>query len=122
MHDELRERAVELARSERQLLGRGLSGLDPGIPLLDRRDARLGRIHRADRDWAETNCYVDIWIELLHAWGFEPIAALPFTFGIDFEGDQWTFYKPPLADLPLNICARFPTRLRSRAPGSARYV
>jgi hypothetical protein len=57
------------------------------------------RIHRADRDWAETNCYVDIWIELLHAWGFEPIAALPFTFGIDFEGDQWTFFKFPHADL-----------------------
>ena len=56
-------------------------------------------IHREVRDWAETNCYVDIWIELLHAWGFEPIAALPFTFGIDFEGDQWSFFKFPHADL-----------------------
>ena len=56
-------------------------------------------IHRAERDWAETNCYVDIWIELLHAWGFEPIAAMPFTLGIDFEGDQWTFFKFPHADL-----------------------
>jgi hypothetical protein len=57
------------------------------------------RIHREDRNWAETNCYVDVWIELLHAWGFEPIAALPFTFAIDFEGDQWTFFKFRLADL-----------------------
>jgi hypothetical protein len=56
-------------------------------------------IHAGERDWAETNCYVDIWIELLHAWGFEPIAALPFTFGIDFEGDQWTFFKFPHGDL-----------------------
>jgi uncharacterized protein DUF1839 len=56
-------------------------------------------IHAHDRNWAETNCYVDVWIELLHAWGFEPIAALPFTLAADFEGDQWTFFKFPLADL-----------------------
>src|SRR6185503_20625642 len=51
------------------------------------------------RLWAETNCYVDIWIELLHALGHDPVAALPFTFAIDFEGDQWTFFKFPLLDL-----------------------
>jgi Domain of unknown function (DUF1839) len=56
-------------------------------------------IHRGDRIWAETNCYVDVWIELLHGLGFEPIAALAFTLAIDFEGDQWTFFKFPLADL-----------------------
>ena len=56
-------------------------------------------IHVQDRQWAETNCYVDVWIELLHAWGFEPLAALPFTLAIDFEGDQWTFFKFPLSDL-----------------------
>lgn len=56
-------------------------------------------IHSQERQWAETNCYVDVWIELLHAWGFEPIAALPFTLATDFEGDQWTFFKFPLADL-----------------------
>lgn len=56
-------------------------------------------IHTRERDWAETNCYVDVLIELLHAWDFEPIAALPFTLGIDFEGDQWTFFKFPHADL-----------------------
>ena len=56
-------------------------------------------IHTRERDWAETNCYVDVLIELLHGWGFEPIAALPFTLAIDFEGDQWTFFKFPDADL-----------------------
>lgn len=56
-------------------------------------------IHGKDRTWSETNCYVDVWVELLHAWGFEPVAALPFTVAIDFEGDQWTFFKFPLADL-----------------------
>ncbi len=56
-------------------------------------------IHAQERQWAETNCYVDVLIELLHAWGYEPIAALPFTLTIDFEGDQWTFFKFPLSDL-----------------------
>ncbi len=31
--------------------------------------------------------------------GLEPIAALPFTVRIDFEGDQWTFFKFPHSDL-----------------------
>ena len=56
-------------------------------------------IHGEGRTWAETNCYVDVVIELLHGLGFEPIAALPFTLRIDFEGDQWTFFKFPHADL-----------------------
>jgi hypothetical protein len=56
-------------------------------------------IHGEGRAWAETNCYVDVLIELLHGLGFEPIAALPFTLRIDFEGDQWTFFKFPHADL-----------------------
>lgn len=56
-------------------------------------------IHGENRVWAETNCYADVWIELLHALGHEPNAALPFTFTIDFEGDQWTFFKFPLPDL-----------------------
>jgi hypothetical protein len=56
-------------------------------------------IHGEGRQWAETNCYVDVVVELLHGLGFEPIAALPFTLRIDFEGDQWTFFKFPHADL-----------------------
>lgn len=56
-------------------------------------------IHSQERDWAETNCYVDVLIELLHGWGFDPVATLPFTLAIDFEGDQWTFFKFPDSDL-----------------------
>lgn len=56
-------------------------------------------IHSGERRWAETNCYVDVLVELLHGLGYEPIAALPFTLRIDFEGDQWTFFKFPHEDL-----------------------
>jgi hypothetical protein len=56
-------------------------------------------LHRGDRAWPESNCYVDLWVELLHTMGVEPLAAMPFTFTVDTEGDQWTFFKFPLADL-----------------------
>ena len=56
-------------------------------------------IHGEQRVWPETNCYTDVIIELLHGLGREPIAALPFAFAIDFEGDQWTFFKFPDSDL-----------------------
>ncbi|MGI9146868.1 MAG: DUF1839 family protein [Chloroflexota bacterium] len=56
-------------------------------------------LHQIERDWYETNCYVDVWIEILHSLGLEPLACLPFTLGVDFEGDQWTFAKPSAYDL-----------------------
>ncbi len=49
----------------------------------------------------ETNCYTDILIEMLHARGDEPLAAMGMTVRTDFEGDQWTFFKPAPADLEL---------------------
>ncbi|THD80563.1 MAG: DUF1839 family protein [Phenylobacterium sp.] len=56
-------------------------------------------LHGLDRCWAETNCYIDLWIEILHALGLPPEAALGFTAAQDFEGDQFTFTKFPLEDL-----------------------
>jgi hypothetical protein len=57
------------------------------------------RLHDETRDWPETNCYVDLWIELLAARGCAPEAALGFTLIQDWEGDQFTFFKFPLHDL-----------------------
>ncbi len=70
----------------------GLMGLDPVayVP---------SALHRAGRIYPETNCYVDIWIELLHAFGVDPASAMAFTCTVDFEGDQWTFIKPPPDEL-----------------------
>ncbi len=56
-------------------------------------------LHATERTWTETNCYVDLWIELLHALGLDPLAAAAFTISTDFEGDQWTFFKFPPEDL-----------------------
>lgn len=60
---------------------------------------RAHELHSAERTWLETNCYVDLWIELLHAMRLDPVAAMAFTVAMDFEGDQWTFFKQPAADL-----------------------
>jgi len=58
-------------------------------------------LHGQERDWPQTNCYTDLWIEMLHAMGHEPRAGLAFTLAQDFEGDQFTFFKFPLEDLAL---------------------
>ena len=56
-------------------------------------------LHAAERMWPETNCYVDLWIEVLSSFGVSPEAMLGFTLTQDFEGDQLTFFKVPLEDL-----------------------
>ena len=69
-----------------------LFGLDPAT-------YRPHAIHTGERTYTETNCYTDIVVELLHARGDEPLAAMGFLVRMDFEGDQWTFFKPPPDDL-----------------------
>ena len=56
-------------------------------------------LHASERMWPETNCYVDLWIEVLASFGATPEAMLGFTLTQDFEGDQFTFFKVPLEDL-----------------------
>lgn len=56
-------------------------------------------LHAQDRTWAETNCYVDLWVELLHSLGLDPLPATACAFSADFDGDQWTFLKFPPEDL-----------------------
>jgi Domain of unknown function (DUF1839) len=56
-------------------------------------------LHRAERAWNESNCYIDVWIEVLHSLGCEPRACLPFVLEIDWEVDQFTFVKPSHSDL-----------------------
>ena len=66
---------------------------------LDVETYRRHALHHGERDWPQTNCYVDLWIEVLHARGLPSEAALGFTLTQDFEGDQFTFFKFPLEDL-----------------------
>ena len=56
-------------------------------------------LHGDERAWNETNCYVDLWVELLHGYGLDPMAAFSFSLITDYEGDSFTFFKMPLEDL-----------------------
>ncbi len=69
------------------------------FPDLDPARYQSHGLHSTERMWPETNCYVDLWIEVLHAMGTEPEAMLGFTLTQDFEGDQMTFFKVALEDL-----------------------
>lgn len=64
-----------------------LLGLDPAA-------YRPHRLHDPNRTYLETNCYTDILIEFVHALGHEPLAMMGCALPVDFEGDQWTFFKP----------------------------
>jgi hypothetical protein len=69
------------------------------LPALDAAAYTRHALHAEDRVWVEKNCYVDVVIELVHALGCEPLAVLPFVHAIDFDDDQWTFFKPPHDEL-----------------------
>jgi hypothetical protein len=71
---------------------RSRSGQDPA-------DYVRHALHGDGRSYPETNCYTDVVIELLHACGHEPLAGFGHLVRMDFEGDQWTFFKPPPEDL-----------------------
>lgn len=57
------------------------------------------RLHDPERPWPQTNCSVDLLIELIAAHGLEPVWMLAFTVTLDFEGDHFTFFKVPVEDL-----------------------
>ena len=88
----LRPRRVAGGNATDSLAGVNVLGLDAAT-------YTRHSLHAEDRVWVEKNCYVDVWIEAIHAVGCEPLAILPFCAAIDFEGDQWTFFKPPHDEL-----------------------
>lgn len=75
------------------------AGLPAVFPRLDPETYARHPLHAMTRDWPETNCYLDIWIEVLNAMGLPPEACLAYAVTQDFEGDQFTFFKVPLEDL-----------------------
>jgi len=83
---------AELTTAHRSTAYRSLFGLEAST-------YEPHAVHGAGRAYPETNCYTDIIIELLHARGDEPLAALGCLVRSDFEGDQFTFFKPPPEDL-----------------------
>ena len=73
--------------------------MNPNVLGLDTESYQRSELHGQDRIWVETNCYVDLWIEVLHALGVPPQACAAFTLSIDFDDDQFSFFKYPLEDL-----------------------
>lgn len=62
---------------------------------------RQSRLHAFDRDWPETNCDLDYWIELVAARGLPPEAMLGFVASQDFIVDQFSLLVPQKNDLEL---------------------
>jgi hypothetical protein len=56
-------------------------------------------LHGESQIWKEKNCSIDVWIEVLHALGLDPVPACACVFSSGVIGDQWTFLKFASADL-----------------------
>jgi hypothetical protein len=76
-----------------------MSALVHALPRIDASTYAPHELHRGERAWGESNCYIDVWIEVLNALGCDPHACLSFVTSLDWEGDQFTFFKPPHEDL-----------------------
>lgn len=55
--------------------------------------------HHADRLWIETNCYLDLWIEILNCLGLDPVPSFAALLSADHDGLSWTFGKQQPEDL-----------------------
>ena len=71
----------------------------PAFGDLDPSAHRRHFMHDDARMWPETNCYVDLWIEVLHALGLDPVPALAGAASMGFVDDHWGFFKPDGHDL-----------------------
>ncbi len=73
--------------------------MNPRLLPLDPANHAGHPMHADERIWSETNCYIDLWVEVLHALGHDPVPATAATLSADFDGHQWSFLKFEPADL-----------------------
>lgn len=66
-------------------------------PSVSRRAAHA--LHSLERDWPETNCDLDLWIEVLGLRGFQPEALLGVCLAQTFHGDQFSLIDAQDQDL-----------------------
>lgn len=66
---------------------------------LDAGTYRRHWLHDPARPWPKTNCYADVFIEMLSALGLDPLPSMAFLLEADFDGEQWPLFKHPFADL-----------------------
>ena len=59
---------------------------------------RVHALHDPERPWPQTNCSVDLLIELVAAQAYDPVWMMAFTVTQDFLGDHFTFFKVPSED------------------------
>jgi acyl carrier protein len=50
--------------------------------------------HAGERIWPDPNCYLDLWIETLHALGLDPVPALACALSADHDGLQFQEAPP----------------------------
>ncbi len=64
-------------------------------------------VHGEESDWSNTNCYLDVWMNVLDSLGLDPIPAFASAISAEFVGDQWEFLKVRSEDLETLYGIRF---------------
>ena len=70
-----------------------------GVPALTPSGFRPHPLHREDSTWSNTNCYLDVWIELLHGLGIAPEPLFAAAVAADAQVEQFEFLKLEHRDL-----------------------
>lgn len=76
-----------------------MNALVPALAALAGQPHTLHALHHPERAWPQTNCSVDLMVELVAAHGHDPVWMLAFTLIQDFEGDHFSFFKVPSDDM-----------------------
>ncbi|NHN56587.1 DUF1839 family protein [Calidifontibacter sp. DB0510] len=62
-------------------------------------DFRRHPLHDPSGPWPQTDCYLDVWISVLHGLGLDPVPALAPVLALSADDDQLTFVKTDERDL-----------------------
>lgn len=74
-------------------------GVGAGVPALTPAGFDQHPLHRDESVWSQTNCYLDVWIELLHGLGLAPEPLLAAAVAADAQIEQFEFLKIEHRDL-----------------------
>ena len=70
-----------------------------GVAALSPEGFRQHPMHREESVWSNTNCYLDVWIELLHGLGHAPEPLFAAAVAATAQGTQFEFLKVDHRDL-----------------------
>lgn len=77
----------------------GFGSVSTGFEALSAEGFRAHPLHQDESVWSNTNCYLDVWIELLHGMGRRPEPLFAVAVAAETQVEQFEFLKVDHRDL-----------------------